>query len=59
MIRDPSGKVITIPNSDIESIDTSRVSLMPTNLTSPLRRDELVDLLKYLTELKASQAREG
>ena len=48
--KDPtSGKVIAIPNEEIEGIDRSPVSLMPPGLTSSLRRDELVDLLRYLT----------
>ena len=56
LIRDQVGKVISIPNDDIESVDTSPISLMPQGLTSTLRRDELVDLLRYLTTLgKADQ----
>ncbi len=51
LIRDPSGKVVSVPNSDIAKLDTSPVSLMPPSLTAPLRRDELVDLMKYLTTL--------
>ena len=56
LIRDQVGKVISIPNDDIESVDTSPISLMPQGLTSTLRRDELVNLLRYLTTLgKADQ----
>ena len=51
LIRDQVGKVISIPNDDIESVDTSPISLMPQGLTSTLRRDELVNLLRYLTTL--------
>ncbi len=49
LIRDPAGNVVSIQNSDIAKLDTSPVSLMPPGLTSPLRRDELVDLMRYLT----------
>ena len=49
LVRDPDGKIVSIPNSDIESIDTSPVSLMPQGLTASLRRDELIDLMRYLT----------
>ncbi|MDA0811417.1 MAG: hypothetical protein O3C21_03350, partial [Verrucomicrobia bacterium] len=49
LIRDPSGKVVPVPNSDIAKLDTSPFSLMPPGLTAPLRRDELVDLMRFLT----------
>ena len=49
LIRDPSGKVVSVPNADIAKLDTSPVSLMPSGLTTSLRRDELVDLMRYLT----------
>lgn len=49
LIRDQNGKIVSVPNDDIESMDTSPVSLMPQGLTSTLRRDEFVDLLRYLT----------
>ena len=49
LIRDPSGKVVSVQNSDIAKIDISPVSLMPPGLTASLRRDELVDLMRFLT----------
>ena len=49
LVRDPAGKVVPVQNSDIAKLDTSPVSLMPPGLTAPLRRDELVDLMRYLT----------
>ena len=49
LIRDPSGTIVSVQNSDIAKLDTSPVSLMPPGLTAPLRRDELVDLMRYLT----------
>ncbi len=50
-MRDPTGKVITIPSGEIARIDRSPVSLMPPGLTASLRRDELIDLVRYLTSL--------
>ncbi|MEO1845730.1 MAG: sulfatase-like hydrolase/transferase [Akkermansiaceae bacterium] len=47
----PSGRVVSIPTGEVAKIDTSPVSLMPPGLTSTLRRDELVDLMSYLTTL--------
>lgn len=51
LLRDPGGKVISIPSDQVARIDRSPVSLMPPGLTAQLRRDELVDLLRYLTSL--------
>jgi len=51
LMRDPTGKVITIPSGEIARIDRSPVSLMPPGLTASLRRDELIDLVRYLTSL--------
>ena len=51
LMRDPTGKVIPIPSGEISRIDRSPVSLMPPGLTAPLRRDELIDLMRYLTSL--------
>ena len=51
LVRDPAGEVVSIPSGEIAKVDTSPVSLMPPGLTSTLRRDELVGLMKYLTSL--------
>ena len=51
LLRDATGKIVSVPNGEIDQIETSRLSLMPPGLTASLRRDELVDLLRYLTML--------
>ncbi|MED5586453.1 MAG: HEAT repeat domain-containing protein, partial [Verrucomicrobiota bacterium] len=51
LLRDPTGNIVSIPNSNIAKTDTSPVSLMPPGLTISLRRDEMVDLMRYLTSL--------
>ena len=51
LLRDPTGNVVSIPNSTIAKTDTSPVSLMPPGLSFSLRRDEMVDLMRYLTSL--------
>ena len=51
LLRDTTGKVTAIPNRNVAKIDVSPVSLMPPGLTASLRRDEMADLLKYLTSL--------
>jgi putative heme-binding domain-containing protein len=49
LIREPSGEIVSIPNGDVEKLDTSPISLMPSGLTDRLRRDELIDLMCFLT----------
>ena len=56
LVRDPSGKVVSIPAGDVAKVDTSPVSLMPPGLTASLRRDELVDLMTFLTSLGVEPA---
>ena len=56
LVRDPSGKVVSIPTGEVAKVDTSPVSLMPPGLTSALRRDELVDLMTFLTSLGVEPA---
>jgi putative heme-binding domain-containing protein len=50
LLRTPTG-IVTIPLNDIEAVQSSPISLMPAGLTQSLRRDELVDLLRFLTAL--------
>jgi putative heme-binding domain-containing protein len=63
IIRDPANKIVAIPNGEISSSSKSPVSLMPAGLTANLRKDELLDLMRYLTELNgegnAQQLRSG
>lgn len=51
LIRIPGGTVISIPKDEISTIENSSYSLMPAGLTASIRRDELIDLMKYLTSL--------
>ncbi len=46
-LLDPSA-VVKVPESQIESITASKVSLMPTGLLNVLTTDEITDLLAYL-----------
>ena len=55
LLRLPGGTIVSVPNDEIESIENSEYSLMPAGLTTLLRRDEFVDLMRYLTELGAEQ----
>ncbi len=50
-IRDAEGKVETISMDDVEFIKNTTVSLMPADLTSKLRRDEMIDLVRFLSAL--------
>ena len=49
-LRDAAGKVITIPVEDIDEEAEGR-SLMPQGLTQFLTQDELIDLIRFLSEL--------
>ncbi len=49
-IRDAQGKVIVIPAADIED-ESEGKSMMPQGLTKFLTRDELIDLIRFVSEL--------
>lgn len=55
MIRTAAGTEVSLQKSKIKSQETSKVSMMPAGLTNALTETELIDLLKYLTELGKSQ----
>ncbi|MCG6157781.1 PVC-type heme-binding CxxCH protein [Rubinisphaera margarita] len=50
-LRDAEGKIHVVPTEDIELRKNSTVSLMPADLVSKLRRDELIDLVRFLSAL--------
>ncbi|MEK6249108.1 MAG: hypothetical protein N2C12_13070, partial [Planctomycetales bacterium] len=50
-LRDGKDVLRTISRNDIEHTQPSPVSLMPAELTQSLRRDELIDLVRFLSEL--------
>lgn len=50
-LRDTSDREIVISKSDIQSQMISPVSLMPPGLTASLRKDELADLVAFLSKL--------
>jgi len=49
-IRDAQGRVVIIPTADIED-ETEGKSMMPQGLTKFLTRDELLDLIRFVSEL--------
>ena len=51
LVRDATEAIVSIPGEQIEKLDVSAISMMPPGLTDALRKDELVDLLRYLTTL--------
>ncbi len=48
----PGGALITIKRADIKSREPLPVSLMPASLVATMSRDDLVNLVEYLTTLK-------
>ena len=51
ILRDPANQLVAVPRSDIRETKKSPISLMAPGLTATLRRDELIDLMRYLTSL--------
>ncbi|MDZ4821024.1 MAG: PVC-type heme-binding CxxCH protein [Planctomycetota bacterium] len=51
VLRDAEGKEMVIPVSQIDEEEDSTTSLMPAGLVDSLTHAELVDLVKFLTEL--------
>lgn len=49
-IRDAQGKVLIIPTADVEE-ESEGISMMPLGLTKFLTRDELLDLIRFVSEL--------
>ena len=42
------GRLTNVPRADIESIEPSKVSMMPEGLLNSLKEDEIQDLVAYL-----------
>jgi putative heme-binding domain-containing protein len=51
LLRDAAGEVRSLAAANVANVDTIPVSLMPAGLTSSLRRDEFIDLARFLGEL--------
>jgi len=51
VLRDMTDREILVAKSDIASQTISPVSLMPPGLTAPLRKDELADLVTFLSRI--------
>ena len=54
--RTAEDRILTIPTRDIDEKETLKLSLMPEGLTDPLTRAELIDLVRYLSELGKTPA---
>lgn len=51
VLLDSNAKTRVIPAGQIDEVYLSKTSLMPDELTALLRRDELVDLIRFMSEL--------
>jgi putative heme-binding domain-containing protein len=51
ILRDAAGKTESVPAASVAKQENIPVSLMPPALTATLRRDEFVDLVRFLSEL--------
>jgi putative heme-binding domain-containing protein len=54
VIRDVTGKEVSVPKSQVDIIEKVPGSLMPPGLTAGLSREEFVDLVGFLTKLGES-----
>ncbi len=52
VLKDALNKLITVAADDLESIDASRISLMPAGLLRDFTAQEAADLLEYLSQRK-------
>ena len=53
VLRDATGRTITIPADSVKRMAASKVSLMPEGLTATLTLDDFADLLAFLADGKA------
>lgn len=58
-VKQPTGVVLRVPKSDLASRTRQKLSIMPAGLGQILTRGELVDLVEYLTTLKAPPGDSG
>jgi putative membrane-bound dehydrogenase-like protein len=54
-LRDAQGNLHTLDRAQVDSLDRLTVSLMPSNLHQLMTTQELVDLVEYLSTLKAGK----
>ncbi|MEM7391799.1 MAG: HEAT repeat domain-containing protein, partial [Verrucomicrobiota bacterium] len=54
ILRDGTDQEVRVATADVARKEITPVSLMPAGLTGQLRRDELVDLVRFLSELGKS-----
>jgi len=55
-VRDANDRVVAIPTAQAQAVTGSDVSVMPRGLAQDLRRDELVDVVRFLSELGVSES---
>ncbi len=51
LLRDSAGQIRSYAAANVAKVETIPVSLMPAGLTASLRRDEFIDLARFLGEL--------
>jgi putative heme-binding domain-containing protein len=51
VLRDAEDREVEVPTADVDEREVSKVSLMPEGLADQLTRGELVDLVRFLSEL--------
>lgn len=59
VIREATGRDVRIAKSDLESLDASKVSLMPENAISQLSYEQLLDLIAFLKSKREQESLRG
>ncbi|WP_437202788.1 PVC-type heme-binding CxxCH protein [Planctomicrobium sp. SH664] len=49
-LKQPEGKMVTIPRQDIEELKNNGISLMPANFEKILSQQEMADLIRYIQD---------
>jgi len=59
IIRDASGKDTRVARADIDTLEVSKISLMPDNAISQLSYDQFIDLVSFLKNKDAQESLRG
>lgn len=59
VIREATGRDVRIAKSDLDSLDASKVSLMPENAISQLSYEQLLDLVAFLKSKREQESLRG
>ena len=59
VLRDVNGQDVRLPLKEVESLEATKVSLMPDNVIALLSYEQFIDLLAFLQDQKAQESLRG